>query len=262
MSRLPVPGSDDNTWGEILNDFLEVSHNGDGTVKTEAITDDTTVQRLRIRKDGTSIGERPEINFVTGDNTTLAVIDDSVNNRVNVTVTADLDAVIDPVAASVGLVAQTLQVEQTGSSFQLSSGICVFILIHIPRVSISELGAWMTNEGITPTGYSGMALYTPDGTLIDKTPDVSSTLATPGNFWFSAALTGGPRTLDAGPYYIAFLSHLSTGPRIAGVSAIRDIPVIKGYHPSVYLTNQADFPASFTPASANVNSGIYYMTVS
>ena len=262
MSRLPVPGSDDNTWGEILNDFLEVSHNNDGTVKASAITDDTTVQRIRIRKDGTAVGQRPEINFVAGENTTLVVADDPINNRVDVTVTADLSAVIDPVAASVGLVAQTLQVEQTGSNFQLSSGTCVFILIHIPRVSISELGVWMTNEGITPTSYSGMALYTPDGTLIDKTSDVSSTLATPGNFWFSSALTGGPRTLDAGPYYIAFLSHLATGPRIAGVSAVRDIPVINGYRPSVYLTNQSGFPASFTPASANVNSGIYYLTVS
>jgi hypothetical protein len=33
MSRLPTPGSDDNTWGTILNDFLSVSLNADGTLK-------------------------------------------------------------------------------------------------------------------------------------------------------------------------------------------------------------------------------------
>jgi hypothetical protein len=33
LARLPVPGSDDNTWGTILNDYLEVSHNADGTLK-------------------------------------------------------------------------------------------------------------------------------------------------------------------------------------------------------------------------------------
>lgn len=33
MTRLPTPGSDDNTWGEILNDFLSVAHNSDGTLK-------------------------------------------------------------------------------------------------------------------------------------------------------------------------------------------------------------------------------------
>jgi hypothetical protein len=33
MTRLPTPGGDDNTWGDILNDFLEVEHNADGTLK-------------------------------------------------------------------------------------------------------------------------------------------------------------------------------------------------------------------------------------
>jgi len=33
MSRLPVPGGDDGSWGGILNDFLSVEHNTDGTHK-------------------------------------------------------------------------------------------------------------------------------------------------------------------------------------------------------------------------------------
>jgi len=33
-SRLPVPGSDEGKWGAILNDFLAVEHNSDGTLKT------------------------------------------------------------------------------------------------------------------------------------------------------------------------------------------------------------------------------------
>lgn len=33
MARLPQPGSDDGTWGNILNDFLAVEHNADGTLK-------------------------------------------------------------------------------------------------------------------------------------------------------------------------------------------------------------------------------------
>ena len=34
MARLPIPGSDDGAWGDILNDFLSVEHNADGTQKT------------------------------------------------------------------------------------------------------------------------------------------------------------------------------------------------------------------------------------
>lgn len=33
MPRLPTPGSDDGTWGDILNDFLSVEHNADGSQK-------------------------------------------------------------------------------------------------------------------------------------------------------------------------------------------------------------------------------------
>lgn len=36
MARLPVPGGDNNDWGGILNDYLLVSHNDDGTLKASA----------------------------------------------------------------------------------------------------------------------------------------------------------------------------------------------------------------------------------
>lgn len=38
MARLPTPGGDDNSWGDILNDFLATSHNTDGTIKDSAVT--------------------------------------------------------------------------------------------------------------------------------------------------------------------------------------------------------------------------------
>jgi hypothetical protein len=33
MPRLPLVGQDNDTWGTVLNEYLEVSHNTDGTVK-------------------------------------------------------------------------------------------------------------------------------------------------------------------------------------------------------------------------------------
>lgn len=38
MSRLPTPGADDGSWGVILNDYLEVSHNADGTLKASQVS--------------------------------------------------------------------------------------------------------------------------------------------------------------------------------------------------------------------------------
>jgi hypothetical protein len=38
MSRLPIPGQDDDTWGDILNNYLSQSLNADGTLKTSAVS--------------------------------------------------------------------------------------------------------------------------------------------------------------------------------------------------------------------------------
>lgn len=50
MPRLPVPGSDDGTWGTVLNDYLSVEHNADGTLKSTgslaAKANDSTVVHL------------------------------------------------------------------------------------------------------------------------------------------------------------------------------------------------------------------------
>lgn len=37
MARLPTPGSDNGTWGNVLNDFLAVSHKADGTLQNSAL---------------------------------------------------------------------------------------------------------------------------------------------------------------------------------------------------------------------------------
>lgn len=37
MVRLPQPGADEGTWGDILNTYLSVSHATDGTIKTDAV---------------------------------------------------------------------------------------------------------------------------------------------------------------------------------------------------------------------------------
>ena len=40
MARLPTVGGDDGNWGTVLNQFLEVSHNADGTLANNAVSDD------------------------------------------------------------------------------------------------------------------------------------------------------------------------------------------------------------------------------
>jgi hypothetical protein len=37
MPRLPIPGTDDGIWGDVLNEYLAVSHNTDGSLKQSSI---------------------------------------------------------------------------------------------------------------------------------------------------------------------------------------------------------------------------------
>jgi len=38
MSRLPIPGDDNGTWGTVLNDFLGVAHKSTGPLKDDSVT--------------------------------------------------------------------------------------------------------------------------------------------------------------------------------------------------------------------------------
>lgn len=48
MSRLPTPGGDSGVWGSILNDFLTVAHNSDGSLKPSALTAAGAVQSSSV----------------------------------------------------------------------------------------------------------------------------------------------------------------------------------------------------------------------
>jgi hypothetical protein len=263
MARLPIPGSDNGAWGDVLNEFLLVSHDTEGVLKDDAVADDTSIQRIAVGKDGVAVGSRPNLNFITGANTALTVTDNSANNRMDVVIAATTPAGLtnDPGAAALGLVAQTFNPCMALSSFTINTGICVFIRMYIPASTISTLGTWKTNEGSGVTGICGMALYSGTGTLIDQTASMGSGFTALGNNWISAPLNGGSRSLAAGMYYVALLSNMSAGPKIAGTQAYTAVPAINGYYPSVYLGGQSAFPASFNPATANTNSGVYYFSV-
>ena len=64
MARLPIPGGDEGTWGDILNNFLSIEHNSDGTQKT-----------LPIRKGGTgaTTAEDARINLGLASSNTLFI---------------------------------------------------------------------------------------------------------------------------------------------------------------------------------------------
>lgn len=46
MPRLPNPGGDAGQWGAILNEYLEVSHAADGSLKDGAAVQSDTIREI------------------------------------------------------------------------------------------------------------------------------------------------------------------------------------------------------------------------
>lgn len=98
MARLPQPGGDEDIWGSVLNDFLEVSHNPDGTLKGNAVAldaddiDDTsTTNKFTTGADITRLANTSGTNTGDQDLSGLVSKTTTVNGHAlsaNVTVTA------------------------------------------------------------------------------------------------------------------------------------------------------------------------------
>ena len=49
MARLPQPGGDNGTWGDVLNDYLSQSHNSDGSIKNGAVQESMLAAGAQIK---------------------------------------------------------------------------------------------------------------------------------------------------------------------------------------------------------------------
>ena len=62
MARLPVPGQDDGIWGNVLNDFLLTSLNGDGSIKPSQLPAATSTNMGAVQLagdfDGTAVSPK------------------------------------------------------------------------------------------------------------------------------------------------------------------------------------------------------------
>jgi len=105
MARLPHPGADNGTWGEVLNDYLSVSHNEDGTLKPVAQADVTNLTAsLAAKASQSTTYTKAEVDstFVTQDTLTSTV--ESKANVANVYSKSDADtrfAAIDQIGLKV-----------------------------------------------------------------------------------------------------------------------------------------------------------------
>ncbi|HCR55871.1 TPA: hypothetical protein DIV49_02765 [Candidatus Saccharibacteria bacterium] len=68
MPRLPIPGSDEGTWGDILNAYLQAAHNADGSLKNNTVSA-SKIQDATISEAKLDTALAAKVNSVAGDPT-------------------------------------------------------------------------------------------------------------------------------------------------------------------------------------------------
>jgi|GEM_PF-4263197 len=78
MARLPIPGSDKNIWGDILNDFLSTSHEPDGSIKSSAIANKANDNAVvHLSGDESISGNKNFVGTLRANNNDVVVTNDS-----------------------------------------------------------------------------------------------------------------------------------------------------------------------------------------
>lgn len=135
MARLPTPGSDNGVWGAVLNDYLGVEHNPDGTHKSSVNPDATTASKGRLRLSGDLGG--------TADTPTVPGLANKVDNSI-LTTKGDVyaaSAAGTPARVAVGSNGQVL----TADSGQ-TTGVKWASLAWINPLDFGAVGDGSTND--------------------------------------------------------------------------------------------------------------------
>lgn len=168
---------------------------------------------------------------------------------------------LDPRAARLGMVAISFDPEVcSGSGSPLNSGVFVTEAVEFFGTPITQLGTWLVTEGVTPSGFNGLSLYSISGgtaTLIDSTVDMSTPFTASGQTYITANLAGGSFTPTPGRYLITMLTHCGTHPIVGSTANLPNVPTFNGYSPGGFLTGITTPPPTITLSTLNSNNGGY-----
>src|SRR5688572_20951013 len=154
MARLPIPGSDSGTWGTVLNEFLQVEHNDDGTLKAAG--------SLASKADDAEVVHNTGAETIAGVKTfsSSPIVPTpssgtQVANKTYVDSLATLGTPGDP--ALFGLSMWTSPLYSATATYGPSAQTFVGVLTRSSvSATITTLGTWLVTAGATPgAGVNG-----------------------------------------------------------------------------------------------------------
>jgi len=137
MVRLPQPGGDQGSWGNVLNDFLVVSHNNDGTIKTASISEDKLDTAVQAKLNANGGGSGSAVDSVAG-KTGVVTLEAGDVGLGNVDDTSDANKPISSAAQA------ALNLKANASAVATALG---------EKINVTEKGAV---DGVATLGQSGL----------------------------------------------------------------------------------------------------------
>ena len=246
MARLPISGSDGGVWGDILNDFLLVAHNSDGTLRSNGV--------MATKADDDAVVHKTGAESISGTKTFTAspivptpTSSTQVANKSYAETVATDPALFDLTMWTIPLFSATLTYGPSAQTFY------AVLTRSAQAATITKLGLWVTTAGSgAGVGINGMALYSASGSLLAQTDDMTTALQGTGHI---EGTLSSSYTLEANTnYYIVYLNNFSTAPVIATNGSSGTYPTIRGLVAVPILFSQTSFPSSFTPGSATAGN--------
>lgn len=251
MARLPDPGSDDGVWGNVLNTYLSVEHNADGTLKSggslSAKADDTNVVH--------NVGSETIAGVKTFSSAPIVPSPSSATDVANKAYVDNAPGSIYPLAAY-GLIAATDNPMSYGSSSAITNGDSFFARLYVPAgatISAIKIAVQTTGSYVSNGRPNQLALYDDNGTQIGLTPDDSTLWSAVG--WRMGTLPSPIAAQNTGRFvYAGFIlsGYSNVSPALPlGVNIAAGIlnGSTNGKKRGMYMNGLLTLPVSFNPAT-------------
>lgn len=277
MARLPIQGGDNGVWGTVLNDFLLVEHNPDGTLRADGslaakannsavvhLTGTETVTGAKnftggLQSGGSAVAVDSAVVHISGTETVTG------NKNFTGTLQHNGSAVVD-----------TTDVRLTNQyGYYPPEAYGLFVLSQDPRVcdgvgtisggfiarmfvpagqAINTVSACVYSAGVVGGGgNNGFAIYDDDGVLVDSLLSESIWTSTG---WLSGDLTAPIAAQSSGRfvYVAAMCNGYDTSPQIyysvrTGSTVVGGLGMSASKRHSIFNISMSSFPASFDPTS-------------